>query len=46
MNDYTKRDLRFKRIIQLAALGLLVAACQPSAENRLLQESGMTMEDA
>src|SRR6185436_13165938 len=46
MNDYAKRDLRFKRIFQLAALGLLVAACQPSAENRLLQESGMTMEDA
>jgi Flp pilus assembly protein TadD len=45
MNKHTKRDLRLMKIIQLAVLGLLVAACQPSAENRLLQESGMTMED-
>ena len=46
MNNYVTQGLRFNRIIQLAALGLLVAGCQPSAENRLLLESGMTMEDA
>jgi Flp pilus assembly protein TadD len=46
MNITATRNLRLKEIIQLAALGLLVAACQPSAENRLLLESGMTMEDA
>jgi Flp pilus assembly protein TadD len=46
MNDYATQDLRLKKIILVAALGLLVAACQPSAENRLLLESGMTMEDA
>ena len=46
MNMTVIKDLRLKEIIQLAALGLLVAACQPSAENRLLLESGMTMEDA
>ena len=41
-----KCNFRLSKIIQLAALGLLVAGCQPSAENRLLLESGMTMEDA
>jgi Flp pilus assembly protein TadD len=46
MNMTIIKNLRLKEIIQLAALGLLVAACQPSAENRLLLESGMTMEDA
>ena len=45
MNMNVIKDLRLKEIIALAALGLLVAACQPSAENRLLLESGMTMED-
>lgn len=39
-------NFRLSKIIQLAALGLLIAGCQPSAENRLLLESGMTMEDA
>ena len=34
------------RMIAVAATVVLTAACQPSAENRLLQESGMTMEDA
>ena len=33
------------RVIQLTAIGLLLSACQPSAENRLLEESGMTLED-
>ena len=41
-----KCNFRLSKTIQLAALGLLVAGCQPSAENRLLLESGMTMEDA
>ena len=41
-----KCNFRLSKIIQLAALGLLIAGCQPSAENRLLLESGMTMEDA
>ena len=45
MNMTIIKDLRLKEIILLAAFGLLVAGCQPSAENRLLQESGMTMED-
>ena len=45
MNNYATRDLRLWRIIQLAAFGLLLAGCQPSAENRLLQDSSMTMED-
>ena len=45
MNMNAIKNLRLKEIIPLAALGLLVAACQPSAENRLLLESGMTMED-
>lgn len=46
MNKNAAQNLRLKEIILVAALGLLVAACQPSAENRLLLESGMTMEDA
>ena len=46
MNMSAKCNFRLSKIIQLAALGLLIAACQPSAENRLLLESGMTMEDA
>jgi Flp pilus assembly protein TadD len=33
------------KIAALAAIAGLAAACQPSAENRLLKESGMTMED-
>ena len=41
-----KCNFRLSKIIQLTALGLLIAGCQPSAENRLLLESGMTMEDA
>lgn len=45
MNNYATRDLRLRRIIQLAAFGLLLAGCQPSAENRLLQDSAMTVED-
>ena len=45
MNKNATQYLRLREIIPLAALGLLVAACQPSAENRLLLESGMTMED-
>jgi Flp pilus assembly protein TadD len=46
MNMSAKCDFRLSKIILVAALGLLVAGCQPSAENRLLLESGMTMEDA
>jgi len=46
MINYATQDLRLKKIILVAALGVLIAACQPSAENRLLLESGMTMEDA
>ncbi|MGH6906644.1 MAG: tetratricopeptide repeat protein [Aestuariivirga sp.] len=38
-------NLCLKEIIQMAAFGLLLAGCQPSAENRLLQGSGMTLED-
>ena len=45
MNNYATQDLRLRRIIQLAAFGLLLAGCQPSAENRLLQDSAMTVED-
>ena len=45
MNNYATLDLRPNKIILVAALGVLIAACQPSAENRLLLESGMTMED-
>ena len=45
MINYATQDLRQKKIILVAALGVLIAACQPSAENRLLSESGMTMED-
>ena len=41
----TIRNLRLNEIIQVAAFGVLLAGCQPSAENRLLQESGMAMED-
>ena len=41
----TIRNLRLKEIIQVVAFGVLLAGCQPSAENRLLQESGMAMED-
>ena len=41
-----KCNFRLSKTIQLTALGLLIAGCQPSAENRLLLESGMTMEDA
>ena len=37
MNMTIIKDLRLKEIIQLAAFGLLLAGCQPSAENRLLQ---------
>jgi Flp pilus assembly protein TadD len=36
---------RAGRMAFLIAAGLLATACQPSAENRLLQESGMTLED-
>ena len=39
------RNLRLKGIIQVAAFGVLLAGCQPSAENRLLQESALTLED-
>ena len=41
----TIRNLRLNEIIQVVAFGVLLAGCQPSAENRLLQESGMAMED-
>ncbi len=33
------------RLPWAAVAVLMLAACQPSAENRLLQESGMTLED-
>jgi Flp pilus assembly protein TadD len=33
------------RLLLVSSVSLVVAACQPSAENRLLLESGMTMED-
>ena len=42
------RDTRARVAMRLLTLILflpLLAACQPSAENRLLKESGMTMED-
>jgi Flp pilus assembly protein TadD len=34
-----------QRVILLFATAAAVSACQPSAENRLLSESGMTLED-
>ena len=46
MNMSAKCNFQLSKIILVTALGLLVAGCQPSAENRLLLESGMTMEDA
>ena len=36
---------RFLRVFPLLLLSALMAGCQPSTENRLLQGSGMTMED-
>lgn len=35
----------FQRIILAAGILTVVAGCQPSTENRLLQESGLRMED-
>ena len=41
----TFTNLRLREFVLLAVFGMLIAGCQPSAENRLLQESAMTMED-
>lgn len=44
MNAPLFRTIQFKSIFFIASLALL-GGCQPSIENRLLAESGLTMED-
>lgn len=37
--------LHIRRLLILLPVGALLSACQPSAENQLLKESGLTLED-